>query len=242
MSGYDELRELDRVAQSHLQSQGFTPRLIECRARLLEEVLPPGSLLDLGCADGILTALLADRRTRVVGVDGSATRLERARTATARFPGVELRRALFDEFRPEADETFDAVVLSCVLEHLPEPAGLLRRASTWLSPGGRIAVIVPNALSLHRRAGVAMGLLPDIWSFSEEDDHLEHQRLYDLPGLRSEVEAAGLTVVESGGYLIKPLPNDAMAELPPELVDAYELVGRELPELSAEIFVVGGSD
>lgn len=232
---------LEAVAREHDQTLGFTPRLIACRARLLEELLPPGEVLDLGCADGLLTERLARRHRRVVGVDASSLRLQRtARRCAGLSPGrVELRQALFEDFEPEPGEKLDAVVLSCILEHVADPAALLARSTHWLRPGGRVVVVVPNGGSLHRRAGVLMGLLPDLESLGDADDALDHERVYTLETLRREMRRAGLRVVQTGGYLLKPLPNDHMAELPKALVDAYEELGRELPELAAEIYAVG---
>jgi 2-polyprenyl-3-methyl-5-hydroxy-6-metoxy-1,4-benzoquinol methylase len=234
-------RELDRVARGHHQDRGFTPRLIACRARQLRDLLSPGRVLDLGCADGLLTARLAEHHRVVVGVDASPVRLERAAAACAALPEgrLELRRALFESFEPEAGERFDAVVLSCILEHLPHPEELLRRAAGWLAPGGRVVAIVPNAGSIHRRTGVLMGLLPDLESLGDADEALDHHRVYTLDRLRHTFEAAGLTVTGSGGYLLKPLPNDRMAEMPAQLVDAWEELGRQFPELAAEIWTAG---
>ena len=58
-------------------------------------------------------------------------------------------------------------------------------------------------------------------------------------GPRPTELAAGLAVADEGGHLVKPLPNDAMAALDPGLIDAYEELGRQLPEVAAEIWCAG---
>lgn len=233
---------LDEVARENDQTRGFTPRLIACRARILAQFLAPGEVLDLGCSDGLLTEHLARRHRRVVAVDVSKVRLERTRERChgVSQDRVELRRSLFEEFEPQLGERFDGVVLSCVLEHVAKPAALLARAGSWLRPGGKVVVIVPNAGSLHRRAGVILGHLEKLTDLGAADEALDHERVYTLDTLRRELRRAGLTVGTVGGYLIKPVPNDRMAELPPELVDAYEELGHGFPELAAEIYAVGG--
>lgn len=231
------ITELEEVAAKHDQSEGFTPRLIACRAHTLAAVMPSGSVLDLGCADGLLTALLAESHQRVLGVDASATRLSRARARTRGMSNVELRQALFEELSPE--ESFDLVVISCVLEHVASPEALLRRAARWLHPTGKVVAIVPHAESLHRRLGQKMGLLQRVTDPGTTDEALEHRRVYTLEALAADFAKADLQVIESGGYLIKPLPNAMMATLDPRLVDACEELGRELPELAAEIYAVG---
>jgi 2-polyprenyl-3-methyl-5-hydroxy-6-metoxy-1,4-benzoquinol methylase len=234
-----KLELLEDIATDHIQEQGFTPRLIGCRARAVNDALPQcENVLDLGCADGLLTARLADKHQRVVAVDASAIRVERTRKATA-GRNVEVRQSYFEDFSPAAGERFDAVVLGCIIEHLDDPVALLSRCRDWLGDGGRVIAVVPNGRSVHRRAGVHMGLLPTLDALGEADDALDHKRVYTLDRLRDEFEAAGLRVEKTGGVLFKPLPNRKMAELSPELVDAYEALGRELPDLAAEIFAVG---
>lgn len=233
-----ELGHLDAIAVAHDQAKGFTPRLIEARASTLARVLPSGSVLDLGCADGLLTRALASDGRQVVAVDASSVRIDRTRRNCSGLP-VELRRARFEDFRPEPGERFDAVVLSCVLEHLEDPVHLLARCKEWLTPDGRVVVIVPHGRSLHRRIGVRMGLLRDLEALGPADDDLDHQRVYDMPGLVRDVGRAGFAIREKGGIFLKPLPNEAMARLPAGLVDALEELGRELPDLAAELYVVG---
>jgi hypothetical protein len=49
-------------------------------------------------------------------------------------------------------------------------------------------------------------------------------------------------VTATGGILLKPLPNSGMAQTAasnPKLIDAWEALGRELPDLAAEIYAVG---
>ena len=52
---------------------------------------------------------------------------------------------------------------------MAEPVQLLRWVRTWLQPTGRLHVVVPNADSLHRRVGVAMGALGRVDELSERD-------------------------------------------------------------------------
>lgn len=227
---------LESIAEEHDQTRGFTPRLIQCRANLLNEVIPPGLVLDLGCADGVLTRALAQHHRKVVAVDASALRCERTRATTEGLP-VEVRQSYFESFDPP--ERFDAVILSCILEHLDHPVALLERCRGWLAEGGVVAAIVPHGRSVHRRAGVHMGLLDNLEALGEADDALDHKRVYTQDSLRAELDQAGLVVETTGGILFKPLPNSKMRELAPGLIDAYEALGRELPDLAAEIYALG---
>ena len=237
--GQEVQLQLDLIARQHDQQQGFTPRLIAYRAQVLKELLPPGVVLDLGCADGLLTAHLAGHHRQVVAVDGSSVRIQRTRQRTASLDNVTVVQALFEHFIPWPELKLDAVVLACVLEHMPQPVELLRRCAGWLRPGAKVVAIVPHAASLHRRAGVLMGLLSHLGQADENDRRLGHYWCYTRELLAGHFQQAGLRVVQSGGYLLKPLPNEQMAALAPELVDAYFELGRQFPELAAEIYAVG---
>lgn len=232
----DLQRELDSIALNHDQSLGFTPSLIQCRANLLNQ-FPPGSVLDFGCADGLLTLELARHHQKVVAVDASEVRIKRARERTRDQDNVFFSHSTFELFQSE--ETFDLIVLSCILEHLEDPAATLRHASKFLAPEGRLVAIVPHAGSLHRRAGVYMGMLETIDSANEEDEKLDHDRIYTRPLLRQHIKEAGLELKTDGGYLLKPFPNHRMTEIEAPLLAAFEKLGADFPDLSAEIYAIG---
>jgi SAM-dependent methyltransferase len=89
--------------------------------------LAPERTLDIGCGDGALLGELARRGFggRLAGMEISEPAAEIARGAVA---GAEI--GLFDGERlPLADGEFELGILSHVLEHVPDPAALLREAS-----------------------------------------------------------------------------------------------------------------
>ena len=67
--------------------------------------------------------------------------------------------------------------MTYILEHVEKPVALLSRAATWLAPGGRLLVDVPNGLSLHRMVGVKMGLLKEPCELNQRDLDLGHRHL-----------------------------------------------------------------
>jgi hypothetical protein len=65
-----------------------------------------------------------------------------------------------------------------------------------------------------------------------------HQRVYDLADLEGDLRAAGLEPVESKGLMFKPLPNGMMLDFSPQLVQALNDLGDELPaDMGANIAV-----
>lgn len=103
--------------------------------------LRPGQrLLDMGCGSGWLAQLCADVGAQVTATDIAVAGVAGARR---RFPQAA-RFAVTDAYHCGlADATFDAVVLSEVVEHLEDPSAGLREAARVTRPGGRVLVTVP---------------------------------------------------------------------------------------------------
>ena len=104
-----------------------------------------------------------------------------------------------------------------------------------------VHVNVPNAASLHRRLAKAMGLIQELEALSERNVELQQHRVYSLATLQRDLQAAGLRPVEDGGILLKPFTHAQMSTmveaLGSDILAGLAVLGRELPELSSEIFV-----
>ena len=152
-----------------------------------------GRVLDIGCGQGFYLPLYARLGLTATGVEPDAQpRAEAARKAAA------LGFAVVDapaERLPFPHASFDAVVMSEVLEHLPDPALALSEAARVLVPGGLLLVTVPHAdypfawdpvnwLAEGLRIGpVRTGLFAGIWA--------NHERLYKPKALSDQIAAAG---------------------------------------------------
>ncbi|HVC82500.1 MAG TPA: methyltransferase domain-containing protein [Chloroflexota bacterium] len=103
-------------------------------------LLPPGSrVLDVGCAFGYGTRLIA-RAHEVHGVDASPAFIARACRAAPAIP-FTLAPA---EALPYPDNSFDAVVLLDVLEHVRREGPVLKEVHRVLRPGGVLVLSVPH--------------------------------------------------------------------------------------------------
>jgi 2-polyprenyl-3-methyl-5-hydroxy-6-metoxy-1,4-benzoquinol methylase len=230
----EEQERLRGVAQWYSNRTGFYSQLVVFGFRSLQAHFVPGSVLEMGSADGHMTELIQTQFEDVSIVDGSDDYVEAIR---ARMPSVRAYHSLFEQFSPP--QTYDNIVMAHILEHVEDPVGILKRAASWLSPGGRIFIIVPNALSLHRLAGVKMGLLPAPTALNEDDVRIGHRRVYTPDELAGDVAASGLRITARDGIFLKPLSNRQIEEdWDQPLIDAYYELGKDFPELSTEILFV----
>jgi ubiquinone/menaquinone biosynthesis C-methylase UbiE len=98
--------------------------------------LPAGAALDAACGTGRYAAYLAARGHRVVGVDGSAAMLDRARV---RVPAAAFVRGDLHRL-PLAAGAVDAVVCALALVHVPSLAPVLAELARVLRPGGHLVI------------------------------------------------------------------------------------------------------
>lgn len=104
-----------------------------------------GRALDVGCGAGRQLAQLSNRGWTVMGIEP-----DEAAAQVARAKGYEVQVGdLITVALPPT--SFDAVVMSHVLEHLPQPREHLLRAHALLREDGRLVVLTPNASSLGHR-------------------------------------------------------------------------------------------
>jgi len=139
-------RQLDDPAYSSEEShRRWTARRY---ARLLQRFDPaPGKLLDVGCSTGLFLQEAQSLGWAVWGLEPSqaASALARQRLPAADILSCAIEEA---EFPPES---FDAITLWDVLEHLDSPRQALLRLNGWLRPGGLLLVNLPDAASLPAR-------------------------------------------------------------------------------------------
>ncbi len=176
-------------------------------------------VLDVGCGGGSFLAGLASRGVRVIGLDFS----RRAAAVSWRDNAVPAVCATLEN-TPFPPESFGAVTLFHVLEHVPHPAGYLAAARRLLVPGGKLYVQVPNAASWQ------FLLLGKRWSGIDVPRHLIHFRARDLERL---LEDCGFQVSRRKFFSLRDNPAGLATSLFPQLEPMSRRV-RAVPESEAE--------
>ena len=94
--------------------------------RTLDCILPGQKVLDVGCGEGTLSILMAQKGARVTGLDISDPNIANANKRGKEL-AVPVKFLISDADQlPFSDNAFDTVVSSHVLEHLPDPEKGLR--------------------------------------------------------------------------------------------------------------------
>ncbi|MFG6489468.1 class I SAM-dependent methyltransferase [Roseateles sp. BYS78W] len=228
---------LDAIARDSIYALGCNGSMIRHSWSIARRHLPPGRLLEMGPAEGVMTTLIAAERDDLHLLEGSAVYCQSLRE---RFPQAKVHESMFEDFVPDAP--FSAIVLGHVLEHVTDPVAVLKLVRGWMAPGARIFAAVPNARSLHRQAAVIMGLLAQEDAMSELDYRHGHQRVFNPESFRASFTQAGLDIEVFGGYWMKPVSNAQIdRDWTPAMLDAFMKLGERYPDTAAEIYVVASA-
>ena len=94
--------------------------------------------LDIGCGGGILADSMARRGAHVLGIDLSSKALKIAQlhALEAGTPNVAYREVSAEALAEEMPAQFDVVTCMEMLEHVPDPASVVRACATLVKPGG----------------------------------------------------------------------------------------------------------
>ncbi len=154
-------------------------------------VEPGDRLLDLGCGFGRHAFEAARRGASVIALDAGPEEVAQVRATIGAMveagelsPGHPATAVQGDALAlPFADGTFDRIIASEVLEHIPDDTSAMRELARVLRPGGTMAVTVPRCV-------------PEAinWALSDEyhDTPGGHVRIYRRSTLERRLGSAGL--------------------------------------------------
>lgn len=155
--------------------------------KTLRRVGANADVLELGCATGNVSRLLADAGNRVVGVEMDAPAAARAADAHERTVVADLNVPGWSQSL--AGSQFDFVIAGDVLEHLVDPDAVLQEARGLLRPGGRLIASIPNVA----HGSVRLALLSGRWDYQQRG-------LLDRSHRWFFTRATAVALVENAGY------------------------------------------
>lgn len=156
----------------------------------ITKYLPQGQeahrFLEIGCGTGFVLRMIA----QLPGVlaAGAEVHVEGARLAAPRVPSAEVVQ--LDVLRMDFPETFHAIGVFDVLEHLEDDVAALTRIREALKRGGLCFITVPQ----HQ------------WLWSPQDDISGHKRRYTREQLTSRLNHSGFEPVFVTSFFSSVLP------------------------------------
>jgi 2-polyprenyl-3-methyl-5-hydroxy-6-metoxy-1,4-benzoquinol methylase len=170
----------------------------------LEQICPPGPVLDVGAGDGSLVDAIRARGRTAVGLERVPTR-----------PDIRAGDIMEVEERE-----WSAVVFWHSLEHLRAPGAALAHATELLREGGALVVAAPNAASLQARS------FGDRWLALDLPRHLVHM---PAAALLRRLRELGLDVTRvsyvRGGQVVFGWLHGLVGSVP-GTADLYDAVRR----------------
>lgn len=207
-------------------------RQLRERLAKLARLAPGESVLDVGCGTGTL-ALAAKRAVGaggvVVGIDASSEMIAMADAKASRAGAGVTFQVAAAEHLPFDDASFDVVLSTLMLHHLPGPVRreCVREAMRVLRHGGRLLAVDFSAPSGRERGGLIT--------------RLHRHGGVPLDAIVALLSDAGFRVVEKGSVGVSDL-RFVLAEKPQpgESVGATDaaIESRSLPPLSAPSWIV----
>ena len=172
----------------------------------IETMAPVAGLrvVDVGCGGGILADALARRGAQVLGIDlaGKALKVAQLHALEAGTQGVRYREVSAEALAAEMPGQFDVVTCMEMLEHVPDPASVVRACAALAKPGGWVffSTIHRNAKAFALAivgAEYVLGMLP-------RGTH-EYAKLIRPSELATYCRGAGLELQQMRGMQYNPL-------------------------------------
>lgn len=161
-------------------------------------------VVDVGCGGGILADSMARRGAKVLGIDLSTKALKVAQlhALEASTPDVSYREVSAEELALEQPAGFDVVTCMEMLEHVPDPASVVRACATLVKPGGWVFFSTLNRsaksfLFAIVGAEYVLNLLP-------RGTH-QYDKMIKPSELARHCRAAGLVLEHSRGLEYNPI-------------------------------------
>lgn len=194
-------------------------------------------VLDIGCGGGLFLSLLQQQGAQVAGIELSDSRAHYAVTKH----GLDIyKHPIESEFwQKEYANTFDAVTLWDVIEHVNYPYQTLRSAMNVLKPGGLLLIDTPCRDSFYHQVGeltyrLSGGRYPTFLNAMYSSHLFGHKQIFSRKEMKDLFTSVGLKVVELQTFHELSFPYEFYLR---KLFHSETLVNVSLPAVTAFFWV-----
>ena len=199
------------------------------------------NVLEIGLGNGFTAELLSGYFKKVIAVDISEDVIKSVKKRLSARKNIVYIKSSIDEL----DFNFPIYnfYLGHILEHLEFPVKSLHRIKGLLNSRSTGYISVPNSNSIHRQAGVEMGLIKSVYTLNENDIKFGHRRLYTLKKLKNHVKKAGFAIIKNGGCFLKTMTYKQINKYFSEnIIMAFIKIADRYPEISSDIYAIVEKD
>lgn len=172
-------------------------------------------VLDIGCGGGLLCEALQELGAEVSGIDLAPAMLETARLhAAERGVPIEYRLAQAEALAATQPGSFDVVTCMEMVEHVPDPAGIVAAIGALVRPGG--AAFISTLNRTPKSFAQAIVAAEYLFRLVPRGTH-EYERLIRPSELARWGRDAGLTLQDVSGLSFDPFTSQAQISRDPSV-------------------------
>lgn len=161
-------------------------------------------VLDVGCGGGILSDAMARQGAQVTGIDlaSKSLRVAQLHALEAQTPAIEYREISAEDLAAQHPAHYDIVTCMEMLEHVPDPASIVRACGQLVKPGGWVFFS-----TIHRNLKAFMLAIVGAEYLLNMIPHGTHEydKLIQPSELAAYCRQAGLDVRHTRGLQYNPL-------------------------------------
>lgn len=228
---YDyDIKEYFSLNRKLTESLYYTSRINEI-IKIVQKFIPfKKIILDVGCSQGTISLILAEKGYKMIGID---TITESLNYANLKYEKGNCNFVTADMNMLPFTNKFDCIIISEVIEHIDQPLDILTLLRSYLKEHGILIITTPNGCSILniniprynrfklRNKNIKIG--------PEKKDHVFN---FDMSEIKTILEGAGFDIIESryiNSYLLNPITYHIYGKLSLDIIYKINLFFSNIP-------------
>ena len=244
------LQNITNYQKSYSNEYNFEKYLVKYRMMQLKDLIleiQPRNIIEIGCGIDLLSTYISkyyDDYSQWLIIEPAPEFASKATCAQTNKLCVinDFFENCISEIMSKFNSDIDLVICSSLLHELPDISSMLSSIYKISSCSTKIIFTLPNAGSLHRRIAVEMGLIDNVFEISDRGILMQQNHVFNLSTFSKYLIGSNFKVINSGGYFIKPFSHTQMDSITEhlgiEVLDGLNLMGRRLPDLACEFWIL----